>query len=116
MTIPAFLLQRIDEVIEYVGNTTSDYLIVKRQLINIFPVPFRSLFSARHPKTKKHILNDFDKAVIAYWEKQTGVRLQMDPSKLHDPEWQHKPKGWSLILVNEERRKRREEERNRQHK
>ena len=117
MTIPTFLLKRIDEVIGYVGSSTSDYLIVKRQLINNFPTSSRSLFSARHHSTKKHILNDFDEAVIAYWEERTGVRLQMDPGKLHNPDWEHKKKGWALTLLNEERQKRRnEQERKHQHK
>lgn len=110
MTIPAFLKERINQVIDYVGDTTTDYLIVKRELINNFPTPSRSLFSARHPCTKKHILNAFDTAVMEYWEMQTGMRLRIDPSKLHDPSWEHRKKGWALTLLNEERRKRRNEQ------
>lgn len=106
MTIPDFLLKRIDDVIGYVGNTTTDYLIVKRQLINNFPSSARSFFSARHFSTKKHVLNHFDRAIMDYWETRTGVKLQLDPKKIHDPAWQHKKKGWALTLFNEERRKR----------
>jgi hypothetical protein len=104
MNIPANLKERIDEVIGYVGDTTTDYLTVKRQLINNFPSSSRSLFSARHPCTKKHQLNEFDQAVILYWLDQTGVRLQIEPQKLHDPEWEHRKKGWALALFNKERR------------
>lgn len=104
-TIPPFLKQRIDEVIGYVGDSTSDYLIIKRQLINNFPTPYRGLFSARHPCTKKHTLNDFDKAVMEYWQKETGVKLELDPEKLHDPGWRQRKKGWALVLLNEQRRK-----------
>ena len=104
MNIPVNLKQRIDEVADYVGNTTTDYLTVKRQLINNFPSSSRSLFSARHPCTKKHQLNDFDHAVILYWFEQTGIRLRIDQEKLHDPEWEHRKKGWALTLLNEERR------------
>jgi len=114
MTIPAILKQRIDNVIGYVGDTTSDYLVVKRQLINNFPTPSRSLFSARHPCTKKHILNDFDIAVMAYWATQTGVHLQIAPGKLHSPDWHHKKKGWALILINDERKRRNEQKQQQQ--
>ncbi|TXH11470.1 MAG: hypothetical protein E6R04_02470 [Spirochaetes bacterium] len=108
-TIPPFLKQRIDEVIGYIGDSTTDYLIIKRQLINNFPTPSRGLFSARHPCTKKHTLNDFDRAVMAYWEQETGVELKLDPGKLHDPGWEQKKKGWALVLLNEQRRKRHHE-------
>jgi hypothetical protein len=104
-TIPQPLKQRIKEVIEYVGDSTTDYLIIKRQLINNFPNPARGLFSARHPCTKKHTLNEFDRAVIEYWEEETGLKLQIDPTKLHDPGWEQKKKGWALVLLNEQRRR-----------
>lgn len=109
MDIPANLKKRIDEVIGYVGNTTSDYLRVKRQLINNFPSSSRSLFSARHPCTKKHQLNEFDQDVILYWFLQTGVRLEISVEKLHNPDWEHRKKGWALTLLNEERKRRNEE-------
>jgi len=109
MNIPKQLRDRIDEVALYVGDTTSDYLIVKRQLINNFPTPDRALFSARHPCTKKHILNDFDHAIMAYWEGATGVQLKVEPDKLHNPGWEHRKKGWALTLLNEQRKQRRNE-------
>lgn len=108
--IPDKLKERIDEVVGYVGATTDDYLLVKRQLINTFPSSSRSLFSARHPCTKKHELNDFDKAVIAYWYLQTGVQLAIPPEKLHDPTWEHRKKGWALTLFNQERKRYHEEQ------
>lgn len=109
MNIPAYLTARIDEVIGYVGDTTTDYLLVKRQLINTFPTSSRSLFSARHHSTKKHILNDFDRAVMGYWLEQTGRQLEIEPGKLHNPEWEQKKKGWALKLLNEERKQQRNE-------
>lgn len=102
--IPANLLQRIDEVIEYIGNSTTDYLVVKRQLINAFPASQRALFSTRHPCTKKHQLNDFDHEVIEYWHHQTKTLLQIDSSKLHNPDWKQKKKGWALTLLNKQRK------------
>ena len=109
MNIPTKLKDRIDEVIGYVADTTDDYLLVKRQLINNFPSSSRSLFSARHPCTKKHELNDFDLAVIEYWLTQTGVQLKIPPEKLHDPTWKHRKKGWALTLLNQERTRYHEE-------
>lgn len=105
MDIPANLKERIDEVIGYVGDSTTDYLVVKRQLINNFPSTYRNLFSARHPCTKKHQLNEFDQAVILYWLDQTGMRLEIDPIKLHNPDWIHRKKGWALTLLNKERKR-----------
>lgn len=104
MDIPGNLTKRIDEVIEYVGDTTEDYLKVKRQLINNFPPSERPLFSVRHPCTKKHLLNAFDEAVILYWESKTGVRLWVSEDKLHDPNWKQKKRGWALSLINQERK------------
>jgi hypothetical protein len=109
MNIPANLKPRIDEVIAYVADTTCDYLLVKRQLINNFPPSSRTLFSARHPCTKKHQLNEFDKLIISYWETKTGVKLVVDADKLHSDAWEHKKKGWALSLLNQERKQRHEE-------
>lgn len=105
MEIPNNLLGKIDEVIGYIGTSTTDYLLVKRQLLNVFPSQARSLFSQRHPCTKKHILNSFDEAVIDYWHQKTGIRLFVDKLKMHNPDWSHKKKGWTLYLLNEERKR-----------
>jgi len=104
MNIPLSLKEKIEEVAAYIGETTTNYLTVKRQLINNFPSPSRSLFSARHPCTKKHQLNDFDKEVIRYWFELTGVELRIPSEMMHNPEWQHKKKGWALALFNRERK------------
>lgn len=105
MEIPVNLKARIDIVISYVGDTTNDWLRVKKELINSFAKEDRKLFSARHPCTKKQTPNAFDESVIAYWKEVTGVELVISPDKLHDAEWVHKKKGWALVAINEERRK-----------
>lgn len=105
MFIPEKLKERIDEVAEYVGTTTSDFLVVKRQLINCFPPTERWRFSHRHNSTRKHTLNGFDQEVIEYWFQSTGIRLVVNPNKLHDPGWEHRKKGWSLIIFNEKKKK-----------
>jgi hypothetical protein len=95
---------KIRYVASYIGNTTSEWLVIKRHLINAFDSKDRSLFSTRHPKTKKQIVNDFDKLVMEYWYLITGVRVVLDPSKIHDPNWIYKPKGWRLREINNERK------------
>ena len=108
-TIPEFLQEHIDYVIEYVGDSSNDWFVIKMEIINRFPPKERSRFSRRHYSTKKHILNSFDYEVINYWKKKTGVDLWIDPNKLHPEDWIQRPKGWGLIAINEERRRKKEE-------
>lgn len=100
------IIELINYVIEYVDGETDDWLVIRNELIRIFPPKERSRFSRRHYSTKLPILNDFDEAVIEYWEKKTGDELVIDESKLHPEDWQQKPKGWGLQAYNEARRKR----------
>jgi len=106
--IPKKLKKLIDYTIEYVGDSSNDWFRIKMEIINVFPPKYRSLFSRRHYSTKKHILNSFDEEVIKYWEKRTGVKLWIDPEKLHPTDWVSKPKGWRLVEINEERKRRKE--------
>lgn len=95
----------IDYVIDIVDGNSNDWFKIKMLIINTFNPQYRSLFSRRHYSTKKHILNDFDREVITYWEKKTGVTLFIDPKKLHPEDWVQKPKTWRLQQINEERAK-----------
>lgn len=103
MDIPEDLKDRINFVIDYVSENTNDWLTVKKELINSFPWKERTRFSKRHPSTKKQIPNEFDESVILYWKEKTGIQLEIDPNKLHDPNWIHRKKGWALVAINEER-------------
>ena len=102
--LPSQITNLIDYVIYYVGDTTSDWFLIKKELINVFPPVLRKNFSKRHHSTKKHILNSFDKEVITYWENTTGNTIWVNPEKLHPENWQPKPKGWGLQEYNEKRR------------
>jgi len=102
--IPKELKEIIDYVVDYVDGSTCDWFTIKMQIINMFPPKERSRFSRRHYSTKKHILNSFDKAVINYWEKQTGTTLWIDPEKLHPEDWVQRPHGWKLFEFNEKRK------------
>jgi hypothetical protein len=96
MSIPDKLKERINDVADYIGQETNDWLLIKRHLIISFPNEGRRLFSVRHPCTKKQILNAFDKLVMAYWKELTGIEPIIDPSKIHPDNWTHKKKGWAL--------------------
>ena len=108
--IPIHLQELIDYVIEYVGNATDDWFVIKRELVNSFPPKERSRFSRRHYSPKKHILNEFDQEVINYWEERTATTLIIDETKLHPDNWKQRPSGWGLKAFNEARRKQKEDQ------
>lgn len=95
----------IDYVTEYVEDTSDDWFRIKVQLVNLFPPKKRSLFSRRHYSTKKHFINDFEKEVMKYWHKKTGIKLKIDKKKLHNPKWKQKPRGWALVKINKKRKR-----------
>lgn len=97
MAIPDFMKERIDYVAEYVGTATNDWLRVKMEIVRTLPVGKNNVgFGRRHSHTLKTIINSFDNEVMNYWYSITGVRLTVDPKKLHNPEWVHRPRGWGL--------------------
>lgn len=90
---------RIEYVAGYVQGNLTDWFLVKKEIIvHAFPGQLRKTvgFSKRHRNTKKMLLNEFDLEVIRYWELLTGIKLEIDPEKLHDPNWVHRRKGWAL--------------------
>ena len=107
--IPDNLLEIIDYAISFIGSESRDWFRIKRELANLFPPSERSRFSRRHYSTKKHILNLFDEQVINYWEETVGVKLWVDPEKLHPENWIQKPHGWAIREFNEQRRRSSEE-------
>ncbi len=84
--IPDKVKEQIKFVAEYVGNFTSDWLVVKRELIYRTTPKNRSLFSRRHYRSKKHVLSSFDLAVIDYWKTLTGVELKLKAEMIHRDE------------------------------
>ena len=99
------ITELINYVIEYVDGASTDWLTIRKEIIRMMPPKERSRFSRRHYSTKLPIINDFDRAIIVYWKKQTGIELIIDVSKLHPEFWIPKPKGWGFKVYNEERRK-----------
>jgi hypothetical protein len=98
--------QNIEYVAEYVGDSSNDWFTVKKELINCFPRPQRKKFSRRHYSTKLFFINDFERAIIDYWCKITGIELIIDKTKLHPESWERQPRGWGLLIYNEKRKKR----------
>lgn len=103
--IPDKLKEIIEYAADYIGDSTDDWFRVKKELVNLFPPKQRSKFSRRHYSTKLHSINEFEMAVMNYWKNATGVELQVDENRLHDPNWEQKPRGWGLRKFNDERRR-----------
>lgn len=72
--IPESIVDALEEVMSYVGETT-DWMVVKKQVLLTLPPKLRTNFSTRDPRTKKQSFNDFELLVVDWWEKRTGRRL-----------------------------------------
>ena len=72
--IPEPIIAALEEVMTYVGDTT-DWLVVKKQVLKMLPPAARTNFSTRHPKTKKQVPNAMEHAIVEWWHTKTGVRL-----------------------------------------
>jgi len=94
----------INYVISYVQESSNDWFTIKKEIINCYPPKLRKKFSRRHYSTKLFFINEFEKNIITYWEKQTGIKLIVDESKLHPEDWKRNPKGWGLFIYNEKRK------------
>lgn len=89
---------------EFIGNE-NDWFKIKVELVNICPPKIKKLFSRRHYSTKKHIINDFERKVIEYIQTTTNRVLFIDQTRMHDPNWVPRPKGWALQEINRKRKK-----------
>ena len=93
-------------VADYVGDSSNDWLRVKQELVHLAnKLELTGVFGKRHHTTKKVIINDLDREVMAFWKELTGVDLVCDESRVHDPSCVIKPKGWAIKERNEQRRK-----------
>jgi hypothetical protein len=68
------ILEKINFVSTYVSDI-DDWIIIKKELLKQLPPNLRMLFSRRDEKTKKHSLNMFEKEIIDYWKRLTGITL-----------------------------------------
>lgn len=93
----------INDTILFVNDQTNDWFKIKQLLVNQFPPKQRCNFSRRHYSTKKHIMNSFDIEILTYWEENSGIKLWIDPNKLHPPSWKRHRRGWGLKKYNAKR-------------
>ena len=66
---------RIVEALEFVHTYAShvdSWIVIKKELLKALPAEDRSLFSTRHPLTKKQSTNEFEQRVIEHWSALTG--------------------------------------------
>lgn len=62
----------------YKGN---DWLLIKKYLLRYLNPMIRKRFSTRDPKTKKHIINVFEKDLIDMYYNIYKVKLVLDDAK-----------------------------------
>tara|TARA_B100000212_G_C27355347_1_gene525608 strand:- start:640 stop:891 length:252 start_codon:yes stop_codon:yes gene_type:complete len=75
--------EKIKELILEIGEyyKGNDWLLIKKYLLRYLNPEIRKRFSTRDSKTKKHIINDFEKNVIDIYNKIYKVKLVLDETK-----------------------------------
>lgn len=98
MPLSNYVKEKIEYVASYVQGYETDWFRLKHIILIAFPGPLRKSvgMSKRHRSTRKMLMNDTDREIIAYWELITGVKVKINPDKLHNPDWVSRPKGWAL--------------------
>ena len=74
MIIPDRIIEQINFVASY-ADDCDDWVTVKKEVMRGIPSTLRKNFSTRDPKTKEQWLNDFEKELISYYKKATGINL-----------------------------------------
>ena len=72
--IPERIINALEETMTYVGMTT-EWVVVKKEVLKKIPSNLRTRFSTRHPKTKKQSFNEFELVIVAWWLQHTGRKL-----------------------------------------
>lgn len=76
---------KIEELALEIGEVyqENDWLVVKKYILKYLNPKYRSVFSKRNIKTKKHTLNSFEIDLIDFYEKKFNIRLLLDEDKKH---------------------------------
>jgi hypothetical protein len=74
MEMPTRIAKEIEDLAEILGDS-DDWMALKRLLLLQLPPKLRTNFSTRDPKTKEQSLNIFEREIIKYYKKLTGVQL-----------------------------------------
>jgi len=72
---------KVEETINFVrayAPDISDWKILKKELLKSLPSSHRGLFSTKDRTIKKSNLNDFEKTILEYWLKITGIELYLE--------------------------------------
>tara|TARA_B100001989_G_C24494657_1_gene441528 strand:+ start:992 stop:1243 length:252 start_codon:yes stop_codon:yes gene_type:complete len=67
------------EIGEYYKD--NDWLIIKKYLLRYLKPEVRKNFSTRNPKSKKHIINNYENKIIILYKNLFNVKLVLDESK-----------------------------------
>lgn len=102
--IPEEMRLVIDIISKYIGDLTTDWVVVKKEISNKCKNHHRKLLSKKHYSTQKHSLNEFEYLVIEYWKHLTGNTLEIPLNKLHPSTWVRVPRLELLRRFNEKRR------------
>lgn len=65
------VLRALYFVFSYASHV-DDWIVIKKELLKALPTEHRTLFSTRHPITKKQQINDFERQIAAQWSKMSG--------------------------------------------
>jgi len=75
------ILELIEELIEFYHD--EDWLVVKKYLLRHAHPMIRKNFSTRHPKSKKHTLNEFEIELLKYCQEKFKVSLKLKEENTH---------------------------------
>ena len=78
------IVELLEDLSEYYED--NNWLVVKKFLLKYLHPDLRKNFTTRHPKTKKHSLNEFEKQVIKYYYDNYKVRLELYEEDRHKKE------------------------------
>ena len=81
MEIHENILELMDEIADVYKE--NDWLIIKKYIVRYSRSELRKNFSTRHPKTKKHTINDFEKKLIDIYKQKYKIKLVLDESQKH---------------------------------
>lgn len=80
--IPAPVLELLDEILKYYNE--NNWLVVKKYVLKYIHPSIRKNFSTRNLKTKKHIINKFEKEIIEYCNNIYNIKLELRKEDTHE--------------------------------
>lgn len=75
------IIELLEEIIEFYKE--DNWLTIKKYILRYSHPDIRKYFSTRHPKTKKHIINLFEKSFIDYCFKTYKIKFKLYKEDTH---------------------------------